>query len=980
MSTPINKSIVCVLLLCLMLAGFAAVLTWEGIHILVSYRSRDILRKLDGLAELVSASDIRFHDAIDALFSEKLEVNTELTVLALRLAAEDGCSLEDFRTEDGVLLRVKDGKLSYPEGFSPNALPVPERFWENPEESSFYTTYRPEPDGPDQSVLVIWQPVTADYIYVDWTTDDEIEGSIQAVDHFGDILDWAEDIYGGKIILLWEKDGELAFFSNSKEYEERYDTPAELGITRELMAAGEGLLEIEGQEYLCTFRAVPSSKEARELTLAFLTAQDPKGLHPQALALALTLAALPILLPLIIWLTSLQQEGHAISEDGRWRSHHPDAVRRFTAASGLLGTLALFLAGAFLCTLFNLYETSVTDRRSVSAIKTAVESRVEWLGWSEREEDAWREYYARRIAKLLGRFPSLQRREVLEEFSDLIGSNFILVFDTKGEEIMGSGPYRHFRLNAEDDKQLQDFMRLTKGVPSIVHKPDVDKTTGLYCQQVGANLLLENGDYGALLFFFPADPETEDELRETGNLLVSLFTPPFYINFVADQQNHEILFASEDISIPVGSDAHRIIYDDVFSQGFNYFRINNNPYYGAFIESPELSCFYLSPAALIGESSLRYAAVTAGLFFLMYAVIAVIMLWGYTPERYQHIFQESQKKGPAPVFEEDDTEDDESAGLPRFTPALRRGLSRWQSKTPEAKALLGFQLVMGLIVLTAALLFFTRQDSEGFSIIRFLLYGEWTRGFNYFAFSSILLLWGTLSIGMIFLRFLVRVLSEALGSKGETILRLLLNLTEYAAAITALCFSLILLGINIAPLIGVMGILSLAFSLGSQSLVQDVLAGITIVFEREYQVGDVVQINDFKGQVLEIGVRSTKLLGLGNNVKIIGNRNVNEVLNMTRMNSWYVMKLRIPGDQPLETVETMLQRELPKLEGKIRHVISGPFYRGVVNLGEGGMPGGKNAYDLTIIAEYREEDYLKVQRNLNRAIKELFTKEGINYF
>ena len=976
MSTPIKKCIVCVLLLCLMLAGFAAVLTRQGISILGSHRSRDILQKMDGLANLVSASDTRLLDAIDTLFEEKLEVNIELTALALRLAAEDGCSLENFRTEDGAVLRVKNGKLFYPEGFRPDALPLPERFWERPEESTIFTNYRPEPDAPEEPVLVFWEPVTSDSIYVDWTAEEEITRSLEAENHFGDILDWAEDIYGGKIIVLWEKDGELAFFSNSTEYETRYTMPAELGITRELIEAGEGLLEIEGQEYLCAFRPVPSQEEGRELTLAFLTARDPKGLHPRALALALTLITLPILLPLIIWLTSLQQEDHAISEDGRWRSHHPYAVRRFTAASGLLGTLVMFLAGAFLCMLFNLYETSVTDRRSVSAIKTAVESREKWLGWSESEEDTWREYYACRIARLLESFPSLQRPEVLEQFSDLIGSEFIMAFDTKGEEIMGSGPYRHFRLDAEDDELLRDFMRLTKGVPSIVHKPAQDKTTGLYCQQVGANLQLENGDYGALLFFFPADPETEDKLRETGNLLVSLFTPPFHLNFVVDQKSPEILLASEEISIPVGSDAHRIIHDDVISQGFNYFRINNNPYYGAFTESPELSCFYLSPAALIGESSMRYAAVTAGLFFLMYAVVAAVMLWGYTPELYQRIFGEGQQKGCAPLFEEDD----EAAALPRFTPALRRGISHWQSRTPEAKALLSFQLVLGLIALTGVLLYLSRRDSEGFSIIRFLLYGEWTRGFNYFAFSSILLLWSMLSIGMIFLRFLVRVLSEALGSKGETLLRLLLNLAEYAAAITALCFSLILLGINIAPLIGVMGILSLAFSLGSQNLVQDVLAGITIVFEREYQVGDVVQINDFKGQVLEIGVRSTKLLGLGNNVKIIGNRNVNEVLNMTRMNSWYVMKLRIPGDQPLETVETMLQRELPKLEGKIRHVISGPFYRGVVNLGEGGIPGGKNAYDLTIIAEYREENYLKVQRNLNRAIKELFTKEGINYF
>ena len=153
MSTPIKKCIVCVLLLCLMLAGFAAVLTRQGISILGSHRSRDILQKMDGLANLVSASDTRLLDAIDTLFEEKLEVNIELTALALRLAAEDGCSLENFRTEDGAVLRVKNGKLFYPEGFRPDALPLPERFWERPEESTIFTNYRPEPDAPEEPVL-----------------------------------------------------------------------------------------------------------------------------------------------------------------------------------------------------------------------------------------------------------------------------------------------------------------------------------------------------------------------------------------------------------------------------------------------------------------------------------------------------------------------------------------------------------------------------------------------------------------------------------------------------------------------------------------------------------------------------------------------------------------------------------------------------------------------------------------------------------
>ena len=133
MSTPIKKCIVCVLLLCLMLAGFAAVLTRQGVSILGNHRSRDILQKMDGLTELVAAADASFLDTLDTLFNEKLEVNVELTAMALRFAAEDGCSLENFRTEDGVLLRVKDGKLIYPKGFRPDALPLPERFWERPE-------------------------------------------------------------------------------------------------------------------------------------------------------------------------------------------------------------------------------------------------------------------------------------------------------------------------------------------------------------------------------------------------------------------------------------------------------------------------------------------------------------------------------------------------------------------------------------------------------------------------------------------------------------------------------------------------------------------------------------------------------------------------------------------------------------------------------------------------------------------------------
>ena len=57
------------------------------------------------------------------------------------------------------------------------------------------------------------------------------------------------------------------------------------------------------------------------------------------------------------------------------------------------------------------------------------------------------------------------------------------------------------------------------------------------------------------------------------------------------------------------------------------------------------------------------------------------------------------------------------------------------------------------------------------------------------------------------------------------------------------------------------GLASLAVSLGAQGLVADVLAGLSIVFEGEFQVGDIVDIDGFEGTIQQIGVRTTKIRG-----------------------------------------------------------------------------------------------------------------------
>ena len=72
----------------------------------------------------------------------------------------------------------------------------------------------------------------------------------------------------------------------------------------------------------------------------------------------------------------------------------------------------------------------------------------------------------------------------------------------------------------------------------------------------------------------------------------------------------------------------------------------------------------------------------------------------------------------------------------------------------------------------------------------------------------------------------------------------------------------------------------------------------------------------------------------------------------------------------LKDVEAMLKEQLPKLEGTIPGVISGPFYRGVNEIGD-------KTVTLSFSTECEQKDFNKVKKALNHAIQEIFDEQGI---
>ena len=98
--------------------------------------------------------------------------------------------------------------------------------------------------------------------------------------------------------------------------------------------------------------------------------------------------------------------------------------------------------------------------------------------------------------------------------------------------------------------------------------------------------------------------------------------------------------------------------------------------------------------------------------------------------------------------------------------------------------------------------------------------------------------------------------------------------------------------------------------LGSQSLVADILAGIFIVFEGEFQVGDIVIIDGWRGEVTEIGMRTTKLIDAGYNIKIVNNSEIKTIINQTQELSLAKAYVSVSYGARIEKIEAVIADNL----------------------------------------------------------------------
>ena len=174
--------------------------------------------------------------------------------------------------------------------------------------------------------------------------------------------------------------------------------------------------------------------------------------------------------------------------------------------------------------------------------------------------------------------------------------------------------------------------------------------------------------------------------------------------------------------------------------------------------------------------------------------------------------------------------------------------------------------------------------------------------------------------------------------RGKTVATLIASLGKYVAAIVILCWSLSILGVNVSGILASVGILTLVVGFSAESLIADVITGFFMLFENQYNVGDIVEVGGFRGTVSEIGIRTTSITDLGGNVKIINNSDMKNILNRSDRISIAVSTIDIPYETDLEALEARIPALMEDIYQKHTDVMLGPpEYLGVQALGASGI-------------------------------------------
>ncbi len=237
------------------------------------------------------------------------------------------------------------------------------------------------------------------------------------------------------------------------------------------------------------------------------------------------------------------------------------------------------------------------------------------------------------------------------------------------------------------------------------------------------------------------------------------------------------------------------------------------------------------------------------------------------------------------------------------------------------------------------------------------------------ALKLLIMILGVITVETILVFFLS--LPNPENHRMKSILSIISSLLKYIAAIVILCWGLSILGVNVSTIVASVGIVALIIGFSAESLIADVVTGTFMIFENQYNVGDIVEVAGFRGTVTNIGVRTTCITDPGGNVKIVNNSAMQNILNRSNNTSRSISDISIPYPTDLLKLEAGIPGLMQEILAAHPDVIKAePRYLGVQQLADSGVV-------LRFVADVEEKDIYSGARILNHDLLLGFRKLGV---
>ncbi|MDB1819740.1 mechanosensitive ion channel domain-containing protein [Collinsella aerofaciens] len=662
---------------------------------------------------------------------------------------------------------------------------------------------------------------------------------------------------------------------------------------------------------------------------------------------------------------------HEYVKIGRDLRFNPAVGRRATALS-VAGLVLLLAVTFYMQTLFALSSQATVNRERIEQIDQTLKNNA------MREDELTRQYsehYATAchiIAYIVEHNPELATRADLHGLAETLNIESIYLYDGDGNMTSSSTSQRSYSLSTKYGDSSYEFRSLLGGKDEYIQPLSINRTTGETYQYIGVALYDQDGIADGIAQIAVRPMRLEEMLKSTkiDAVLDGIKAGAGGFAFAIDKKDDAVAYHPNNLL--VGKKASEIgLTDEHLADGFNDFvYIDNQKLYASCLETGDYYVYVAAPEDSFMHQRVPLTIATGIIAAICFALIYPLLTLDTIKVEEHH----SKREGDVSARRQNITVTTSDGRVKNSESAIGRWLNisfKWEDKTPEQKLGTVLRWFTGIAVFIVFLAVLFKDTLFGpRSVFTYILGNDWQHGLNIFALTaSIMYACVALTVCAI-AQALLRMLSNVLGARGETICRLLSSLTQYGTLIAMLYWCLGVLGVDTATLLASAGIITLAVSFGAKDLITDILCGLFIIFEGEFRVGDVISVGGNTGTVMEIGVRTTKINDGNGNVLLLRNSSISNVTNMTKLNSYASIDITLPVGESLPYVEKVLKDELKSVHDRVPAIIDGPFYKGVVDL-------SSTAMTIRVVATCKEIDRGSVMRSLRREVKLLLSRRDI---